>query len=428
MLLNYLTIALRNLRKNKIFSFINITGLSVGIACVLFIALFIQNELNYDRFHVRGEQIYRVLRLSEMNGKRMGIPYTSAPYATGLTNDFPADIIHAVRVMPSDGLVTVGEKSFIEKRFFFADSTFFKIFSFPLQQGNPVTVLDKTNSIVLSAAMATKYFGQTNPIGKTIMFEKEMPFEVTGIMADLPGNSHLEFDCIASLAVFRNAEWFDGWWNNNLLTYVLLPEQVQVPKLEAKLRGFMDKYFGQDFKRIGQRTDLQLQPLSEIYFGSHTDFDPSAHGDSKILYLFAAIAVFILSIACINFMNLSTARSAGRAREVGMRKVMGAYKSSLVTQFLGESVILTLIAVLLALVLVAIDLPQFSAFIGKTRAIHFANPCFVLFLFLLTGIVGVGEGNYQACFLSSFRPVKVLKGKFIVGNQAITLRKALVVT
>ncbi len=428
MLVNYSKIAFRNLVKHRIFSVINIAGLSVGIACCLFIFLYIQNEMNYDKFHENGDRIYRVLRKGDMNGEVVGVPWTSGPYGPALKNDFPVEIVHSVRVMPNSGLVTYGDKSFQENKLFFADSTFFGVFSYPLLSSNASTALNKPNSMVISREMAQKYFGNADPVGKVLDIDNgEFQYEVTGVMGAAPGNTHLDFDFVANIAPFADMPWFSVWNNNGLVTYVLLADKVSPAKVEARLPAFIDKYMGEYFKQQGRRSDLMLQPLSEIYFSRSLPFDPSLHGDLQVIYLFGAVALFILAIACINFMNLSTARSAGRAKEVGMRKVMGAFRTDLVVQFLGESLLLTLFGVLLALVIVSIGLPWFSAFIEKPLALPLGNPVFWAFLGGLILVVGALAGMYPAFFLSAFQPIKVLKGKFTAGKQSALLRKSLVV-
>ncbi|MBD0254652.1 MAG: ABC transporter permease [Cytophagales bacterium] len=428
MLLNYFRIALRNLVKHKVYTFINVTGLSVGIACCLFIALFIQNETSYDKFFDNGDRIYRVRRIGEMNGEKVGIPYVAPPYAPALRNDFPDEIVHAVRVMPEKALVTYGDKSFQENRVTFADSTFFEVFSYPLLQGDPRTVLDKPNSLVVTQAVARKYFGNADPVGKVLDFDNgTYLYEVTGVMAPLPGNAHLDFDFLASTGPFANKDFFKSWGYNSLATYVLLAEKTSVGRLEARFPAFLEKYMADYFKASGRRTEMRLQPLSDIYFGQHLGFDPSLHGDLEVIYLFATIALFILAIACINFMNLSTARSAGRAKEVGMRKVMGAFRTHLIAQFLGESLLLALLGVALALMLVFIGLPQFSAFLGKPLALPLNQLGFWVLLAGIVVVVGVLAGTYPAFFLSAFQPIRVLKGRFTASRGSTWLRKGLVV-
>ena len=428
MLLSYFRIALRNLVKHKVYSVINVAGLSVGIACCLFIFLFVRNETSYDRFFENGDRIYRVMRVGEMNGEKVGIPYVSGGYAPALKNDFPAEIAHALRVMPEKGLVTYGDKSFQENKLFFADSTFFEVFSYPLLQGDPRTVLDKPNSLVLTQATARKYFGNADPVGKTLDIDNgDYQYEVTGVMAPPPGNAHLDFDFIANINVFNGQDWFGGWGANAMVTYVLLAENAAVPRLEARFPAFMDKYMSEYNKVSGRRTDITLEPLSDIYFGPQLGFDPSLHGDLQVIYLFGTVALFILAIACINFMNLSTARSAGRAREVGMRKVMGAFRTHLIAQFLGESLLLTLLGVALALVLVYVGLPPLGAFLGKSLTLPLSSPAFWAFLAGLVVVVGALAGTYPAFFLSAFQPIRVLKGTFTTGRGSVWLRKGLVV-
>ncbi len=428
MLRNYFTIAFRNMMRQKGYTGLNLVGLSLGIACCLFIFLFIRNELDYDRFHRNRDRIFRVLRAGERNGEKLAGAYTSGPYAPALKNDFPAEIVHAVRVMPGRALVSYGDKVFQEDGFYLIDSTFFEVFSYPLLRGDARTALGKPNSVVISPEVARKYFGDADPMGKVLDVDNgEERYEVTGILAPVPGNSHLDFDFLINIAPLRNYAFFNTWNDNAMMTYVLLADRVQPDRVAARLPAFMDKYMGEEFKREGRRTDLALEPVTDIYLDKHVTSDMVAHGDRQVIYLFAAVALFILAIACINFMNLSTARSAGRAREVGMRKVMGAFRKDLVMQFLGESLLLTLLGVVLALVFVLIGLPRFSAFLEKPLALPVVDPAFWLFLAGLVGVVGVLAGMYPAFFLSAFQPIRVLKGKFTTGRGSAWLRKSLVV-
>ncbi len=427
MLQNYFTIAFRNMMRQKGYTALNLTCLTLGITCCLFIFLFMQNELDYDRFHQNGDRVYRMVRVGERNGERAGVAWTSGPYATALQNDFPAEIVHTVRVMPGRALVTYGDKTFQEDRFYLIDSTFFDVFTYPFLRGDARTALTKPNSVVITAETARKYFGDEDPVGKILDIDNgDEKYEVTGVVAAATGNSHLNFDFLTNIAPLRNFEFFKTWNDNSMMTYVLLADQVTPARMEARLPGFMDKYMGEEFKRDGRRTDLTLQPLKSVYLDTHVN-DPFAHGNREVIYLFGAVAGFILAIACINFMNLSTARSAGRAREVGMRKVMGAYRKDLIAQFMGESLLLTLLGVALALVLVAIGLPRFSAFLEKPLSLPLANPGFWLFLMGLIVVVGVLAGAYPAFFLSAFQPIRVLKGKFTAGKESTWLRKSLVV-
>ncbi|QHT70440.1 FtsX-like permease family protein [Rhodocytophaga rosea] len=429
MLKNYITVAIRNLLKYKVYSFINIFGLAVGIACCLFIFLFIQNELNYDKFHADGKRIYRLIRSSDENGERKGTPATSGPYAPSLQTDFPSDIEETMRVDPDGGgvLITIDNQSFMEKQCMFVDSNFFQFFSFPLEIGDPKTVLNAPNSMVLSRAAAKKYFGNANPIGKVLTMDGEDQFKVTGIMGPLPGNSHFAPDMLVPISLFKNQEWFNEWWNNSMSTYVRLSPKVTEKQFEAKLPAFMDKYMGEEFKKFGMKVALTLQPLESIYFDNETQYDHASHGDKKVVYIFTAIALFILMIACINFMNLSTARSMGRAKEVGLRKVMGAYKSHLVSQFLSESIVLSFISLILALGFVWLLKPAFDTFLEKELTIPYGTFFIILILLGISVLVGLLAGSYPAFFLSSFQPIKVLKGRFKANPQSAWLRKGLVV-
>lgn len=427
MIKNYLKIALRNLLKQKFYSGINILGLTLGITCCLLIFLFVQHELSYDQFHKKGNRIYRVLRETMMNGELGHVPYTSGPYARALVNDFPQDIEAAVRVMPTNALLTYQDKSFKEDKVVLADSNFFEIFSFPLLQGNPKTVLSEPNTLVLSEELAKKYFGDENPIGKLIKVDKTDTYKVVGVMANIPENSHLDFDVITSIKPYESMSFFNVWRNNGLLTYVLLPDAARAKSLEARSGAFMEKYMGAVMKEWGSKITLKLEPLHNIYLNEATAFDTVKHGNKSNVYIFSGIAVFILVIACINFMNLASARSTGRAKEVGVRKVLGAYKKQLMSQFLIESTLLTFIAVLLSVGLMILVLPFFNTLSEKQLAIPFSSPWLYLFLVGVVLFIGFLAGSYPALFLSSFQPVKVLKGKLSASAGNPVLRKALVV-
>ncbi|GEO06950.1 ABC transporter permease [Adhaeribacter aerolatus] len=424
---NYFKIALRNLLKQKFYTIINVAGLTLGISCCLLIFLFVQNELSYDKFHAKGDRVYRVLRVAAMNGEEGKIPYTSGPYGRALVTDFPEDIQASVRVMPGNTLVTIGNKSFQENQIVLADSNFFQVFSFPLVKGDAKTALAGPDDLVISEELAKKYFGTENPIGKLVQLDKTETGKITGVMANVPENSHLKFDMVASLKAAEKQEWFYVWRNNALYTYVLLPPATQVPALEAKFPAFMDKYMSKEFKEWGGKTNLELQPLPEIYLAGGTIFDGVEHGSRTNVYMFSAIALFILVIACINFMNLASARSVGRAKEVGVRKVLGAYKKHLIAQFLSESTLLAFVSVVLSVGLIALVMPYFNALAEKNLAVPFADVRLYLFLLGVAVLVGLLAGSYPAFFLSAFQPVKVLKGRLTTGAGNPVMRKTLVV-
>src|SRR5688500_4749174 len=264
MVKNYLKIAWRNLMKNKMFSFINVFGLTIGITVCMMIYLFIMNEFSVDKFHKNGKNIYRVMRTYDPS--KPPTSYLSGPYATALLNDYPNEIKKAVRVMATDGTITFGNKAFNEKKLYLADADFFNLFSFPLLKGDPATVLKDPGSVVLTEATAKKYFGKEDPIGKVIELSKHLQLKVTGIARNAPSNSHLNFDLVVPLSNYFNQDWFNVWINNNFFTYVLLNEQANEAQLEKRFPQFMDKYMGKDMARMGAKLSLSLTPLSEIYF------------------------------------------------------------------------------------------------------------------------------------------------------------------
>ncbi len=426
MIKNYLTIALRNILRHKGYAVINISGLAIGIACCMVIFLFVRSELNYDRFHKNGERIFRVLRHASGDGADRKIGVTSAPFATALLTDFPNDVEDAVRVMPNDGLVTFGEKSFRERRFYFADKNFFDFFSYPLLVGQLAEVLSEPTDVVVSKTMAEKYFGDENPIGKILAYEKRYEFRVTGIFEPPSGNTHLNFDFVAALAAFQSRPWFSKWWANNLFTYVRLRPGMRQAAVESQFPQFMDKYFGGHFSKTGLIRSLLLEPLPDIYLNHATTFDLISHGDPQTILLFTAIAALVLIIACINYTNLATAKSAGRAREVGLRKVLGAYRQNLVVQFVGESIMLALLATALAVALVEVGLHYFNQWFQlRLSFVHSATSWAALLGGAL--LVGVLGGGYPAFFLSAFQPAQVLKSKFKAGSHNAFLRQTLVV-
>ncbi|NIJ51808.1 ABC transporter permease [Dyadobacter arcticus] len=427
MLKNYLKIAWRNLAKNKVFSFINILGLTIGTTCCMMIFLYIMNEFGVDKFHADKKNIYRVMRGFDMNGTKLSVPYLSGPYAPALLNDYAGSIKKAVRVMHNYGLVTLGNNSFNEKKLYVVDSNFFSFFTFPLVSGNAATVLKDPASVVLTETAAKKYFGNQDPIGKIVELDKSLKLKVTGIAKDVPSNSHLDFDMVVPISNYANEEWIKIWINNNNFTYVLLNDNVQKASLEKSFPKFMDKYMGKDLARFGAKMDLSLTPMSDIYFEPHSAFDNVKHGDKKVVYIFLSIAALILLIACINFTNLSTIRAVERSKEVGLRKVMGALRNHLVYQFIGESVLITLISCLLSLGLLKVLMPVYNHLLGYSLTISWnAAP---LYLFLVGVIICVGflAGSYPAVFLSGFTPIQALKGKLKLGKGGSFFRQTLVV-
>jgi putative ABC transport system permease protein len=426
MLKNYLKLTWRNLFKNKAFSLINILGLTIGITVCLMIFVYLMNEFSVDRFHANEKNIYRLMRnMANSNNKA---PYVSPPYATALKNDYPSEIKEAVRLTPTHGLIAFADKSFMEDKLYVTDDNFFKVFSFPLLRGDAATVLKDPGNMVITASTAIKYFGTVdNAMGKVVEMDKHLQLKVTGVAKDLPSNSHLDFNMVIPLSNFTAEPWFNGWMFNNGFTYLQLNDNISPASMEKRFPAFMEKYLGKDMEKIGARFSLSLTPLRDIYFEPSQSFDPSRHGDKKVAYIFLSIAVLILVIACINFVNLSTIRAAERSKEVGLRKVMGAIRLHLVAQFIGESILLTTISTILAVLLTNLLMPHYNQLLGYSLLVSWnAWPIYV-FLGAVILIIGFLAGLYPAFFLSSFSPIQALKGKLNLGKSGAFFRQGLVV-
>jgi putative ABC transport system permease protein len=425
MLKNYLKTAWRNLTRNSVFSIINICGLSIGITVCLMIYLFVVNEFSVDRFHKNGDQIYRVMRGFAKN--ETPTPFLSGPYAPALRTDFSSEIEQAVRVMPSNDLFVIGDKSYNEKKVYITDPDFFTLFSFPLLRGNTAMALQNPNSVVLTATTAKKYFGSIdNAMGKVIEMDKRYQLKVTGVARDVPSNTHMDFDMVVPIGNFVHNPGFDMWINNMLFVYLRLRPQTNVASLEKRFEGFMEKYMGHDMRTTGFHFTLSLRPLKDIYFEPTSDFDMVKHGEKSVVYIFLSIAVLILVIACINFMNLSTIRAVERSKEVGLRKVMGAMRNSLVWQFIGESVLLATIAAVISVGLLMLVMPFYNHVLGYTLAVSWSKWPVYAFLVGVIAVVGLLAGSYPAFFLSGFSPVQALKGKLRLGKGGVNFRQVLV--
>lgn len=425
---NYFITAFRNLKKSKVFSLINLLGLTIGISVCMMIYLFIINEFNVDSFHKNKDNVYRVMRGAILDeGKTMSVAYLSGMHATALLNDFKGQIVNAVRVGQNDNLFSVGEKSFHEKKELVVDSSFFTMFSFPLIKGTPSEVLKDVNSVVLTESTAKRYFGNVDDaIGKIITLNKETPLKVTGIAKDVDASSHLEFDLVTSLARYRDAPWMTNWLNNGVYTYVQLAPNVLPSTIEKQLPNYVEKYMGSDLRKAGFNWSLSLLPLKDVYLDT-VGRDNTRHGDKTVVYIFLSIAILILLIACINFMNLSTIRAAERSKEVGLRKVLGAMRNNLVWQFIGESVLLTTLSCILAVGLLLLAMPWYNQLLGYSLTVAWNSWPVYLFLFGVIIVVGFLAGSYPALFLSAFSPIQALKGKLKMGKGGASFRQALVV-
>ena len=440
MIQNYFKTALRNLFKNWSYSLINIIGLSVGLAACIFILLFVMHELSYDRFHAHADRIYRMGVQGQMAENSFNQAVTASPMAHAMLEDYPE--IEQVTRLKKQGawLVRYGDKKFNEEYFYFADSTFFKVFSFNLLKGNPSTALTKPRSLVMTKQTAKRYFGNEDPMGKTLRVESDTAYyTVTGVMEDVPPNSHVHFDMIGSVNTLRSHD--DPFWlNHNYYTYILLKEGTDPRKLESKFDLMVDKYVGpqvqqmmgvslEDFLGKGNAIVYFMQPLTDIHLKSHLQYEIEANSDIKYIYIFSVIAIFILIMASINYTNLATAKSASRSLEIGIRKVSGATRRMLRQQFLIESVLLTFVALVFAIILVEILLPSFNNLVGLELDVHYINSWYTLpVLIILVVLVGIMAGSYPAFFLSSFHPVSVLKGKFRQGAKSASIRKILVIS
>ena len=436
---NYLKIALRNLWRNKAFSAINISGLAIGIATCLVIMLFIADELSYDRFNEKADRTVRVIFKVTLNGEKLETPTASAPTAQTLLRDYP-EVEEATRLrVNSAPFVTYQNKTFREDKFAFVDASFFQVFTLPLIQGDAKTALLEPNTIIITRAIAQKYFGNENPMGKVLQLKNEnTSYKVTGVIDKVPANSHFHYNFFASMAGLEEAKQ-TTWMSNNFNTYLVLRPGYDYKQLEAKFPQLIEKYMGPEvqkamgmslkqFREKGDDVGLYLQSLTDIHLRSKLNNDLEPGGDVRYVYIFGAIAIFMLLIASINFMNLSTAGASKRAREVGIRKVLGSVKGELVQQFLLESILLSAIALVVAILLVYLALPVFNDLSGKELTFQFTANFWLLPGLLLFGlIVGVLAGSYPAFFLSSFQPVKVLKGALTAGKGSLSLRSGLVV-
>ena len=433
---NYFKTAWRNLVKNKTFSFVNIAGLSIGISVCFIILLYVQNELSFDRFNKNADRIVRVVFQANINGGKINESNVMPPVAQAMKSDYP-EVQDATRIRVYGApKVTYKDKVFKDDELAFVDPNFFSIFTLPLIEGNAKTALQQPHTIVISKALAKKYFGNENPIGKTLSFDNNESYKVTGLIDKVPANSHFHFDLFASMSGWDEAK-SDSWMGSNYFTYLLLKRGYAYKKLEAKLPAMVEKYMGpqiqkemgislSQFRTKGNRLGFALQPLTSIHLYSHSNYELDAPGNAMYVYIFGAIAIFMLLIACINFINLSTASASKRAKEVGVRKVIGSGKSQLIFQFLAESALLVFIALLISVILIQLALPEFNNISGGNLVFDF-NVKIISGLIALGLIVSIIAGIYPAFFLSSFKPIAVLKGKFSGNNKSFGLRSGLVV-
>ena len=432
MLKNYLTIALRHLRKHKGYALINVLGLSLGLACCLLMLLYVQDERSYDRYHEQVDQIYRVTMAITAHGKRTHLASTPAPLGPAVVTDYP-EVAKAARLFPlhQKTLLRHGDKRFYEEHIIVADASLLDLFTFPLVRGDARTALDDPNAILISERVAEKYFGQANPLGKTLTFREETDYRVAGVLKNIPANSHFVFDVVLPLSQetitrFQYENFLHEWWDSSAYTYLLLHADASPTTVQEKLPAVIDKHVGDQFREAGMETELFLQPLSDIYLHSHLGGELGPNSHVAYIYIFTAIALLIILISIINFVNLSTARSLVRAKEVGVRKAVGAQKRQLVYQFISESTLLAFLALGVAVALIVLVLPSFNGLTQKTLTLHGHLPYLAGIPLLAVGL-GVLAGGYPAIVLSSFDPLTALKGASMRRSKGGFSRQALVV-
>ncbi|SHN12982.1 ABC transporter permease [Chitinophaga sp. CF418] len=438
MIQNYLKIAFRSLKRQKVSTSINIIGLAIGLATCILIMLYIQDELSYDRYHEKADRIFRVGLMARLDGEDVGGPMLGPNAARDLQQEIP-EILKATRILKGGEFVSNGTSSFKEDNLLYTDSTFCEVFTIPFLKGDPKRALTEPNAVVLTEETARKYFGNQDPVGKVLLFSREkIPHRITGVVRNVPTNAHFRFDMLVSSP--DDDEQHIGWmYRINYYTYVVLPEKYNYKKLEAKVAQLAERQIGAElqeflhlspkqFREKGNDFGIFLQPLTKIHlYSTFGGNELTPGGNILYVYVIIAIAAFMLLIACVNFMNLSTATAVRRSREIGVRKVLGSVKRQLQQQFLIESVLLAVAALIVALLIVCLSLPYFNQLTGKTLTLSLLTNAFVATgLIVGTVLVGLLAGSYPAFYLSSFEPVVVLKGRITAGRGSFNLRSGLV--
>lgn len=427
MLKNYFLIVLRNSKKQKGYTFINISGLAIGMTCFILLSIYLKSELSYDAYHNNRDKIYRLVSKITFGDDVQTLYESMSPTGDLLSDNIP-EILKFVRFgQVSRTQVSYNGSHFLEEKIFYSDNSVFDIFTFEFISGNPKTALSKPYTIVITENTAKKYFGNKTPIGERLIFNNDKEYTVTGIIKNVPQNSHFVFDMLGSFETLRSEdkESVEQWGRSWFPTYILSNRNINLKILESKIQPVIDKNFAETYKSMGGTFECFLQPLDRIYL-----YTPN-NGVSRIvyIYIFSIIALFILLIACINFMNLSTARYSSRAREIGIRKVAGATRAKLIKQFLADSILFSLVSMILAIIIVKISSNQISLLIGYDLRTEYFNKFILIFgPIVLTLFVGICAGSYPAFFLSNFQPVKVFKGNIAAGASNHKLRNFLVIT
>jgi len=438
MIKNFIKTAFRGLLKNKGFTLINILGLALGLAAFILIVFYVVDEISYDRYNTNANRIYRVNEDLKLGENNVLYAVCMPPLAKTLKSDFPF-VENTVRIKNAGAMhVKKGTTNILENRIAYADPSLFDVFTLPMISGSPSSALTEPKSVVLTETAAKKYFNSTDVVGKTLVLDDNSFFKVTGVIKDIPQQSHFNFDFFISMSTFADSK-SNQWLRSDYNTYVLLKNAADRRKLETALPAFLNKYSGDemrsqlhmsmaDFEKGGSFFRLNLTPLTAIHLNSNRTGELGPNGTVQYVYIFSAIALFILLIACVNFMNLSTARSSNRAREVGVRKVLGSSKRYLIAQFLTESILVTFAAAIIAFIAAIVLLPAFNQLAGKHIAISVQSLAWLIpTLLFIVLFVGVAAGSYPAFYLSAFKPINVLKGKLTGGFKGSGLRGFLVV-
>ncbi|MGB2907285.1 MAG: ABC transporter permease [Candidatus Aminicenantaceae bacterium] len=427
---NYFKVTFRSLKRHRAYSFINFAGLAVGMACCILILTYVHWELSYDRYHEESDRIFRLAVNGDINDRAFNIACVNNPPGPYLAQEWP-EVEAAARIRPRYRCaVTFGDKRFFEEGVMWADASVFEVFSFPLKTGVPTTALKNPYTAVITASTALRYYGVENPLGNILRIDDQADYTITAVMEDVPENSHFSFDMLLSneTRYVNNKALMDRWMGDfNNYTYLLLRPGVDPAELEARFPALIDRQMGRILKAVGGEITYILQPLTAIHLHSRLEGEIAPVSDITSVYLFSCVAIFILLLACINFMNLATARSANRAREVGMRKVHGAVRSKLVCQFLGESMIYSFASLAIALLLVEAVLPLFRSL--SERQLHvpyFGVGWLIPALLGLAFLVGLAAGSYPAFYLARFQPSQVLKSGFAEGRRKSRFRQVLV--
>ncbi len=427
---NHFLVALRNLWRNKGISIINILGLSIGLAATILLCLYIFHELSFDRFHSKKDRIYRV----HYNSESEGVFSTSSIMTAGIGPSMIEELPEVQSMMrfsnPVNGFFTYDETNYHLNNITYIDSSVFSIFDFSLIEGSPMLALDEPFTVVLTESSVKKIFGEDDPIGKVISLNNEEPLKVTGVIRDIPSNSHMQFSALISFtSLYHKKNMYLGWnGGHRYYTYVLLKKGADPEQLKARFPDFLEKHINHIYRDAGWVMHMDLLPLDRVHLHANVDYDISTRGNLTNIIIFSTVALFILIIACINYMNLATARALRRSREVGLRKVVGAHRLHIIRQFIGESVLVALIALVIALLLIQAFTPDFNLLIGKTLNLFTAsNLWLLLFLIVLTVIIGILAGSYPSFYVSRFQPVSILKGTFNSARGKFIVRNILVV-